>query len=186
MLPVLAAALGVMVQAAAALASRWMPTPHPPWSSFAGVDTALPVLSALSEGFRDFLLAGLVLAFFMAAVHHWSGGWRMRKGRFIALTLLLGVIMAALTGDTLPAMAVQALVTGPLLLAAYVFVLRHDVPAVVFTLAALMILRELVFTIHASYPHAMLRGGVSMVLIAVGAWLLYNWLGGRSRTRTAP
>jgi hypothetical protein len=159
--------LGLAVIGIAALARHAVPSTKPLWGNMAGASSYVPLVTmALSPITGFFVQAILLLTVIRVA------GRRPRR----ALLLIVVGLAAAGSGsiETIPSWLAIGLVTGIILMLAYLLVFRHQpmlvIPAAA-TAVAFSVLRD---GIQRPYPTAVAGSIAAAVLIAVVAWVWYR------------
>jgi hypothetical protein len=103
--------------------------------------------------------------------------WTRRTLLLGALAILTGLLLAGMnSGPELALWAVSGTVTGLLLLAAYVFVLRFDITLAPVAVAVMVILGRVPEGLHRAFPGSLLGTALGIVLIAMISWWWFNEL----------
>lgn len=176
-------AVGAAVAALASLAGRLGESRAPDWADFGGaggwspfVATALAPVTGFVSGSALFLLA-------FVAVDRLTRRWSRRRGWFAAILVVLGLLLAG-TGEvaTLPLWLAAGVAEGALLLAGYVFVLRHDLTLVPPAFAVTVILGAVREGVLGAYPGALAGSVVAVALVGLLALWWFRTLRAESST----
>jgi hypothetical protein len=166
-------ALGAVAAALPVVATLW--AGGPVWPSYGGATSYVPFLTAATSPVVSALMRTTLLLLIVAGANRLSDGWTRRR----ALTAALLIVVGGLLGDAgsaaslVPWISLAAL-TGVLLFAAYVTVLRHDariVPVGVAIMTTAATMREGWARAH---PGALGGALVAVVLtwVVAYAWVL--------------
>ena len=103
--------------------------------------------------------------------------WTQRTALLGALAIVTGLLLRSVNPGPEPALwAVSGTVTGVLMLAAYVFVLRLDITLAPVAVAVMVILGRLPEGLHRAYPGALPGTALGIVIIAMISWWWFNEL----------
>jgi hypothetical protein len=174
--------LGAILAGLESLLSRLAPHAAPTWADFAGASAFVPTLAVLVSPIGSWITLTALLLVFVAALHAGTDGWTRRRVVFSLAGLAVGLVLAGLGAVESPLRWLAGgLVAGAALLAAYVFVLRHDTALLPLTTASMVALSTLEAGLRGGFPGA-LTGAVlgALSLIALG----YLW--SRSLTTGEP
>jgi hypothetical protein len=176
--------LGALVSGLGAVGAALAPSKLPTWPNFGGAADTLPVLGALSVS--SWITATTLMLLAVAVVQAVTAGWRRRITAGSALLIGLGLVVAGGEGlETIPLWLADGVITGLVLLAAWVLVLRHQpalVPLVTATGAILSAIRN---TVVNAYPGAAAGSLIGAVLVAAAAVWWYRRLAGGNGAETA-
>jgi hypothetical protein len=161
-------ALGALVAGLAALSRRLGPSHLPPWADFSGAGDWMPVVGTAVADLMGFVTSTALFLLMFAAVDELTRRWSRRRGLFVAVFLVLGLVLSG-TGDVegLPGWLAAGLVQGLILLAAYVLVLRHDLTLVPPALAVTIVLGSVRDGLSEAYPGAVVGHAVGIVLVGL-------------------
>lgn len=166
-------ALGALAAGLAAVGQRLGPSSAPPWSDFTSADAWMPAVATAAAQVTGFVVASTLFLLIFAALDRLTGRWSRRRRTAAALTLAAGLILSG-TGEieTLPLWLAAGAVQGAVLLAAYVFVLRHDLTLVPPAVAATIVLGALSEGMLGAYPGALAGhlAGALLVLLLSAYW----------------
>jgi hypothetical protein len=127
-----------------ALLSRLGPDVAPTWAGTGAANAFVPVLGVIVSPCGQWITVTALLLAFVSALHAGTAGWTRRRVPFSLAALAVGLVLAGRGDVESPLLwAAGGLVTGAVLLAVYVFVLRHEVallPLATASLAALSVL----------------------------------------------
>ena len=125
---------------------------------------ALPALASLVARAATLLLV-------LSAIHQWTAGWTQRRAWGALITIVAGGLVALTRNPPDPASwLLQAMLTGVLLLAMYVWALRFDLTLIPFAVGTLMGLGLLRAAYQRAYP-----GAFSSCLIGAALVILVGW-----------
>ena len=136
-------ALGLGALGALAVAGAAFGGGLPPWSAYGPASSAAPWLAAAIEPVQGYLVLALVTLLVVTLANALTAHWTRRQGAVAAALVVVGAVLAPGTSpDDLLSWAVLGLLSGAILLGAYVRVLR-DRPALVVLAAAAMTAPEI-------------------------------------------
>ena len=136
-------ALGLGALGALAVAGAAFGGGLPPWSAYGPASSAAPWLAAAIEPVQGYLVLALVTLLVVTSANALTAHWTRRQGAVAAALVVVGAVLAPGTSpDDLLSWAVLGLLSGAILLGAYVRVLR-DRPALVVLAAAAMTAPEI-------------------------------------------
>ncbi|PWT82049.1 MAG: hypothetical protein C5B57_09365 [Blastocatellia bacterium] len=177
--PKVACSLGLAVGTigAAASAASSLSSSGPHWPSDANASTFIPFLNAALSPVAA-LLARMTLGMLsVAAADRISTGWTCRRWLVGPLLVIVGgVLLNTASALDLRTWVVFALLSGGLLLTAYVIVLRHDiriVPVAAAVIAAAATLRE---GWARAYPGALAGAIVAIAIMSIAAYAWFRAL----------
>jgi hypothetical protein len=103
--------------------------------------------------------------------------WTRRAALLGALAIVTGLLLSGMNPGPEPALwAVSGTVTGLLMLAAYVFILRFDITLTPIAVAVMVILGRIPEGLHRAYPGALPGTALGIVVIAMISWWWFNEL----------
>ncbi len=160
-------AVGAVAAGGAALAKTLAPSLSPAWPDTAPAGSYFPLLSVALAPLTRFIQMAVLFLFLFVAMDQFSRGWSHRRSLTSVLVMLFGLALAGLAlGDDLGSWLLTGWVTGSLLLAGYIFVLRFElalVPTAVGFMAVLGVLRS---GFHQAHPAALPGALVAAAFIA--------------------
>jgi hypothetical protein len=165
--------LGALLAGVDAMLSRLGPDTAPNWASLEGASAFAPTVAVLLSPVGQWITGTALLLVVVAALHAGTLGWSRRRVPFAALTLLVGLVLTGSGSVESPLLWLGGgLAAGAVLLATYVFVLRHQF--------ALLPLATAVETALGAMGEGLMRGFAgALVGAVVGAILVlalsYLW-----------
>ena len=161
-------ALGALAAAGGALGGAL-----PPWSSYVGASAVAPWLAVAVEPVQGYLTLALVALLVVTSANTLSAHWTRRQTVVAPALVLVGAVLAPGTSpDDLTARAILGLLSGALLLGAYVWVLRHRPALVVLAAAAMTVPEILDRGLDQAYGGAL---GGSLLGAAVVSCIAWRW-----------
>jgi membrane protease YdiL (CAAX protease family) len=168
-------ALGALLAGVAAAAAAAAPSLAPSWATYMTGASSIPILGAALAPVVGWILSTALLLLVLGAVHAATQGWTRRRVLFSILLIVLGFALAGAEGaDSVGLWLGAGLVTGLLLFAAWVLVLRFHLALIPVAAAAIGILGILRESVIGAYPGALAGGVVAVILIAA---LAVHWFG---------
>ncbi|MCI0697231.1 CPBP family intramembrane metalloprotease [candidate division KSB1 bacterium] len=168
------AALGISIAGLLALAGFLAPSVQPQWARYDAAGNFLSLLDASLDPVGRFVMQTALLLLVIVAVDRFTNGWSRKKVLFSALVILLGMIMAgARSVETIPVWLLSGLLTGGLLLLAYIFVLRLNLALIPLAVSVMILLGEVKQGIAQPIPAA--RSGAIIAIVLTALFALY-WL----------
>jgi hypothetical protein len=164
--------LGALLAAVGAIGLRLAPSTMPSWPNMSSAGDLLPTIGAAIGPFSSWATGTALFLLAVAVLNASTAGWSRRQPMAIAFLILLGLIVTGSEGvESIPMWLVEGGLTGVVLLAVWVLVLRHHpalVPLVTATGATLGALRE---AIIGAYP-GVLTGSVigAAAIVAASLW----------------
>jgi hypothetical protein len=173
----LALALGALAAGASVVAGLMPSGVAPEWPTFSGADSYVPLAAAALGPVSGYIATTAVLMVLFGAADKFTHQWTRRTLLLGALAILTGLLLAGMnSGPELALWAVSGTVTGLLLLAAYVFVLRFDITLAPVAVAVMVILGRVPEGLHRAFPGSLLGTALGIVLIAMISWWWFNEL----------
>jgi hypothetical protein len=164
--------LGAVLAAIGAIGMQFAPSPMPSWPNLASAGDYLPSLAAALGPGSSWVTGTALFLLVVAALCAFTDGWRRRQPLATVFLVLFGLIVTGSEGvESIPLWLVEGTLTGLVLLAVWMLVLRHHpalVPIITATGAALGALREAVV---GAYPGVTVGSVVgAAAIIAVSVW----------------
>ncbi len=183
--------LGALVSGLGALGAALAPSRLPTWPAVGGAADSLPVLGAALGPVSSWITSTALMLLAVAVVQAATAGWQRRPAAGVALLIGIGLVAAGGEGvESIPLWLVDGVITGLVLLAAWVMVLRHQPALVPLVTAAGAILSAIHDTVVNAYPGAAAGSMVGAVLVAATAVWWYRRLavngGSETETQDAP
>jgi hypothetical protein len=149
----------------------------PAWPGYGAAQAVFPVVREGLAPIPTVLTRAAVLLVAFAVAHQLTRGWTRGRVAFGALLFVFGALGGQLGSGSTPILWLeQAVFSGLVFLAAYVFILRYDftlVPVAIGTMAALSALRT---ALLGAYPGAVAGGLVGLVVAVAVAALWFRAL----------
>ena len=164
-------ALGLGVLGALALADAALGRGLPPWSVQGPASSVVPWLAAALAPVQGYLALALVTLLVVTSTNTLTAHWTRRKAAVgVALVLVGAALAPGTTPDDLGSWAVVGLLSGALLLGAYVRVLQ-DCPALVVLAAAAMTVPDILARgLDQAYGGALPGSLLGAALVSCIAW----------------
>ena len=164
--------VGAILAAIGALGARLAPSPMPAWPNLASAGDYLPSLAAAFGPVSSWVTGTALFLLSVAALSAFTDGWRRRQPIATVFLVLFGLVVTGSEGvDSIPLWLLEGTLTGLVLLAVWVFVLRHHpalVPLITATGAVFGALREAVV---GAYPGATVGSVIgAAAVVAVSVW----------------
>jgi MFS family permease len=173
----LALALGALAAGASAVAGLMPSDVAPEWPAFSGADSYVPLAAAALGPVTGYIAATAVLMVLFGAAAKFTHQWTRRTALLGALAIVTGLLLSGMNPGPEPALwAVSGTVTGLLMLAAYVFILRFDITLTPIAVAVMVILDRIPEGLHRAYPGALPGTALGIVVIAMISWWWFNEL----------
>ncbi len=149
----------------------------PPWSAYGPADAMVPWLTAALGPVPAYLLLTVVAMLVITSVNALTGGWARRRVVGAIALILVGALLApGPSRDTLASWAVSGLLSGALLLVAYIWVLRSYPALVVLSTAALIVPGVVERGFERAYGGALVGSLVGVAAVAFVAWRWFRLL----------
>jgi hypothetical protein len=154
-----------------ALAGFLAPSLRPYWAQYTAAGNYLPLLDASLDPVGRFIMQTALLLLVVVAVDRFTNGWTRKRELFSVLVILLGMILAgARSVETLPVWLLSGLLTGVLLLLAYIFVLRFNLALVPLAVSVMILLGEVKQGMAQPIPAALPGAAIAIVLTVLFAF----------------
>jgi hypothetical protein len=164
--------LGALLAGLMAGVALLLPSRQPLWAQYDDAGTYLPLLQTGLSPLAGFIFQATLILFAVAAVNRFTSNWSRRKVLFSILLILLGVILTgARSVETIPSFLGAGLLTGVILLAAYVFVLRFNLALTPMAMGVITILGTLKQGLYQALPSAL--PGALMASVLIGLFAFY-------------
>ena len=177
-------ALGLGVLGALAAAGSALGGALPPWFSYDSASAVVPWLAAAVEPVQGYLTLALMALLVVTSANTLSANWTRRQTLVAVALVLVGAVLAPGTSpDDLVARAILGLLSGALLLGAYVWVLR-DHPSLVVPAAAAMTVPEILDQgLDQAYGGALAGSLLGAAVVSCIAW---RWFAHLTAARRLP
>ncbi len=162
---VLGVPLGLLAAGFFAATGRLEAPLVPPWAGYTAAGSHIPWLGVALSGWFAFVTQTTLLILLMAALDRFSLGWTRRKALFLALAPFVGLaLVGAGSVESVSSWMISGLLTGALLLASYVWIIRYNLALLPFAAAALVLLDRLREAWFQAFPGA-LSGNLLAILL---------------------
>ena len=164
-------ALGLASLGAISLAGAALGGALPPWSAYGPASASAPWLAAAIGPLQGYLTLALVTLLIATSANTLTAHWTRRQTVAGVALVLVGALLAPGTSpDDLLSWAVLGLLSGALLLGAYVWVLRDRPALAVLAAAAMTVPNILDRGLDQAYGGAMLGSLLGAVVVSYIAW----------------
>jgi hypothetical protein len=177
------AALGALLAGLGAAAAKASPSLAPSWATYMAGAASIPILAAALAPVAGWIVSAALLLLVLGSVHAATEGWTRRRALYSILLVILGFALAGAEGaDSVGLWLGAGLVTGLLLWASWVLVLRFQLALIPIAAAAIAILGILRESVIGAYPGALVGGVVAVILVAL---LAVHWFGRLAKDTSA-
>ncbi|MDX2438369.1 MAG: hypothetical protein QNL88_15155, partial [Acidobacteriota bacterium] len=160
-----------------ALGAFLAPAKLPSWPNFGGAADSLPVLGAALGPLSSWVTGTALMLVVVALVQAVTSGWQRRFAAGSAILIGLGLVVAGSGGvETVPLWLVEGVITGLVLLAVWVLVLRHQPALVPLVTATGTVLGAINDTVVGAFPGATAGSLIGAVLVVAAAVWWYGRL----------
>ena len=164
-------ALGLGVLGALAAAGSALGGALPPWSSYDSASAVVPWLAVAVEPVQGYLTVALMALLVVTSANTLSANWTRRQTAVAVALVLVGAVLAPGTSpDDVVGRAILGLLSGALLLGAYVWVLRDHPALVVLAAAAMMLPGILDQGLDQAYGGALVGSLLGAAVVGGIAW----------------
>jgi hypothetical protein len=176
--------LGALSAGIAALAASLAPQHLPSWPSFSGAADSVPVVGAALGPLSSWVMGTALALLGVALVQAVTAGWNRRRIPGAAIFVVLGVVITGGEGvESVPIWLVAGLLTGAVMVAMWVLVIRHQPALVPLVTATGTILSAAGDSATGAYPGATLGSAVGAVLVFGAAIWWYRRLAAGDASR---
>ena len=177
-------ALGLGVLGALAAAGSVLGGALPPWSSYESASAVAPWLAAAVEPVQGYFTLALMALLVVTSANTLSASWTRRRAVVAVALVLVGAVLAPGTSpDDVAARAILGLLSGALLLGAYVWVLRDHPALVVLAAAAMTVPGILDRGLDQAYGGALAGSLLGAAVVSCIAWRWFAHLTAARRPR---
>ncbi len=170
-------ALGALLSGLGALGAFLAPAKLPSWPNFGGAADSLPVLGAALGPLSSWVTGTALMLVVVALVQAVTSGWQRRFAAGSAILIGLGLVVAGSGGvETVPLWLAEGVITGLVLLAVWVLVLRHQPALVPLVTATGTVLGAINDTVVGAFPGATAGSLIGAVLVVAAAVWWYGRL----------
>jgi len=166
--------LGSIAAGILALGSLLGPSLTPKWAAYGLLNGYVPQLGSVTGPVSGYFMQTIIMVFIFAALNRFTRNWSGRKIPFGMLLFLLGFVVAGTAAETMQAWLMQGAITGCLLLATYLLVLRFSVKSCIIAVGAIQIFDTLKQGISAAYPMALPLSLLAAVLVGLATWFWHR------------
>jgi hypothetical protein len=164
--------LGAVLAAVGTVGLRLAPQTMPRWPNLGSAGDHVPMLGAALGPVSSWVTGTALFLLAVAVLHAFTAGWQKLQLVAAAILVLFGLVVAGSEGvETVPLWLLEGFLTGLVLLAVWVLVLRHHpalVPLVTASGAALGGIRE---AIVGAFPGAAAGSAIGAVLVVmISVW----------------
>ena len=164
-------ALGLGVHGALAATGSALGGDLPPWSSYDSASALVPWLAVAVEPVQAYLTLALIALLVVTSANMLSVNWTRRQTVVAVALVLVGALLAPGTSpDDLVARAILGMLSGALVLGAYVWVLRERPALVVLAAAAMTVPETLDRGLDQAYGGALVGSLLGAALVSYIAW----------------
>jgi hypothetical protein len=169
--------LGAILAGLGALGLQLAPSTLPMWPSFGGAGDSVPLLGAALGPLSSWITGTAFFLLVVAAIQSITDGWRRRQLVTSALLIGLGVVMTGSEGvESVPQWLLEGVLTGLVVLAVWVLVLRHHPALTPLVTAAGAVLATLRSALIGAYPGVTAGSVIGALLVLVAAVWWYGRL----------
>lgn len=168
---------GVFLTGVVIASGSLLPANEPNWGQIGSADASIPVLQSMVSSLQNYIFAVVVLLVLFNAVNHLTGGWTRPKKLYGGMLFLLGFPVAGLyVPDTALQWLVASAGIGLALTGSYILLFRYQLHALLYTVAAGLILLQAELVVNPAFPGAVIAFFGIAVLLGLVAWLGHRLL----------
>jgi len=162
--------LGAILAGLGALGLRLAPSPLPLWPSFGGAGDTVPLLSSALGPLSSWITSTALFLLVVAILYAFTGGWRRRQPVASVFMILLGLVVTGSEGvESIPMWLLEGALTGLVLLAIWLWVLRHHPALTPLVTAAGAVLAAMRSALIGAYPGAAAGSVIGALLVLTAA-----------------
>ena len=178
--------LGAILAGLGALGLRLAPSTLPLWPSFGGAGDSVPLLGAAIGPLSSWITGTAMFLLVVAALQAITNGWRHAQPLTSALVIVLGLAVTGSEGiDSIPLWLMEGVLTGIVMLAVWILLLRRHPALTPLVTAAGAILAALRNALIGAYPGAAAGSVIGALLMLGAAVWWYRRLGADSGFQSA-
>ena len=176
--------LGALLAAFGSVGQSFAPSTMPSWPDLSSAGDYLPLLGTAFGTVTSWITGTALFLLAVVTLNRATDSWRRNKGLVSAALVLFGFIVTGSEGiENIPMWLVEGGLTGVVLLAVWVLVLRHQptiVPTVTAAGGALGAFREAIIR---PYPGAAAGSVIGGLVVVAAAWWWYRRLTSDSKVQ---
>lgn len=170
--------LGATAAGVLAFGASLSPSLGPKWANFSPLNSYVPLLSVLTGPVSGYFTQSITTLFVFAGMNSLTGKWTRSRVAGGLLLFLFGFVITGSTSiETIPSWLIRGAMTGCLLLAGYVLVVRHSPRVVLIALGLMNALAILKQGVAASHPLLLPGSVAAAMLIGLAAWFWHKRTG---------
>jgi len=179
--------LGAVLAGLGALGLQLAPSTLPLWPSFGGAGNSVPIVAAALGPLSSWITSTAMFVLVVAALQAITDGWRRLQPLASALVIMLGLVVTGSEGiDSMPRWLVEGVLTGTVILAVWVLLLRRHPALTPLVTAAGAVLAALRNALIGAYPGAAAGSVIAVLLMLAAAVWWYRRLSADSMIQSAP
>ena len=161
--------LGAILAGLGALGLQLAPSSLPLWPSYGGAGDSAPLLAAALGPLTSWITGTALFLLVVATMYAFTEGWRRRQPVASVSMILLGLVVTGSEGvESIPLWLLEGVLTGLVMLAIWLLVLRHLPALTPLVTAAGATLAAMRGALIGAYPGAA-AGSVIGALLVLGA-----------------
>ena len=162
--------LGAILAGLGALGLWMAPSPLPLWPSFGGAGNSVPLFASALGPLSSWITSTALFLLVITILYAFTGGWRRRQPVASVFIILLGLVVTGSEGvESIPMWLLEGALTGLVLLAIWIWVLRHHPALTPLVTAAGAILAAMRSALIGAYPGAAAGSVIGALLVLTAA-----------------
>lgn len=162
---------------AAALTAVARSSGQPAWPDVSPLASYVPLLATATGKIPGLVVGTVTLAVLLSGVDHATKGWTTRRVLFgVLLAVAGGVLGGAPESETVGKWLMTAVLSGAVLVCAYVFLLRYDLALTAFGMATVTAVTQVREGVQGAFPGVLAGSLVGLGLTALTAWWIFRLL----------
>jgi hypothetical protein len=158
--------LGLLAAGVFTAAGRFEIPLAPLWADYGSAGSQLPWLGVALSGWISYVAETTFLVLLIVALDRFSRCWTRRRAFFVALLPVLGIAVAgAGSVESFPSWLISGVLTGALLLGAYIWIIRYNLALLPFAVAGFVLLDRLGQAWLQAFPGALAGNIVAILLV---------------------
>jgi hypothetical protein len=169
--------LGALLSGVAALGAALAPATLPSWPNLGSAADSLPTLGAALGTLSSWITGTALILVVVALLQALTAGWQRRRVAAVAIIIALGLVTAGAGGvENLPRWLAEGIITGLVLLAAWIVVVRRLPALVPLVTATGTVMAAVRSAVVGAFPGAVAGSLIGAILVMAAAVWWYRRL----------
>jgi hypothetical protein len=169
--------LGCALAGVGAVGLRLAPSTMPTWPNLASAGDLIPTVGAALGPVSSWVSGTALFLLGVAILHAFTDGWHRRQPLAAVFVVVFGLVVTGGDGvESLPLWMLEGMLTGLVLLAVWVFVIRHHPALLPLITAAGVALGAIRAAVVGAYPGVSVGSVIGAVAVVASSWWWFHRL----------